>query len=156
MQSARIWFRQSNQEVSIFSLEAFLREALHCDVELVEWRLGSFVVPQVQVLKPRRFLLQIANDATYVLEEAQEFAERSAPSLLEEQVTFCRACDSRLEIGLNDPPPVLVPNLGMTAFSGFTNIDPAEPEIQTILKAITRRVRGVFEDNVNGNVWFPD
>jgi hypothetical protein len=152
MQSARIWFQKRIHAETLTSLKAFLEGELKCTVVFAEWRLGSFVVPQLDVSAPRKFLLQIDDHPDIVPAEAREFSDRRSDALSSDQAKYLAASDARIDIGLNDPPPI-VSDRGLTAFAGFSSIDPAEPQLQELLRAITRRVQGVLEDNVNGHIW---
>ena len=62
MQSATIWFNKGLNPLSLTSLKVILWDDLCCTVEDTEWRLDSFVVPQLKVTAPAQFLLQIEDN----------------------------------------------------------------------------------------------
>jgi hypothetical protein len=50
MESALIWFNKGLNPLSLASLKVILLDDLCCTVEDTEWRLDSFVVPQLKVI----------------------------------------------------------------------------------------------------------
>ena len=148
MQSARIWFRQPHPSIALTNVDTFLNE-LGATTEETEWSLGTFVVPQIYVIQPVPFLIQLNTD-DYVVEEAKEFSELgSVPDNLSEKLS---SCDARLEIGDVSENSVIY-GREITAFAGWTGIDPGHPELQKLLRALASKLDGIFEDNVNGTFW---
>ena len=148
MQSARIWFRQTRSPVTLSAVEALLA-SLGATVEKTEWKLGTFVVPQLRVIQPAPFLIQL-NDGEYVVEEAEEFAEfDNVPREIKAKLL---ASDTRLEVGDVSENSV-ISETGVTVFEGWTSFDPSQPKTLHLLRQLTAEFRGILEDNVNGSWW---
>ena len=151
MQSARIWFRQPDPGVTLGSVKKQL-EAKGAQVEETEWSLGSFSVPQLHVLQPIPFLIQL-NDDEYVVEEADEFSKfESVPVEIRPKLA---ACDARLEIG-DISENAAITDQEIFVIAGWTNFDPSHPTARDFLIGLATSLDGVFEDNVNGFWWTPD
>lgn len=150
MQSARIWFRQTHPPITLAVVEAFLIQ-LGAKFEKAEWTLGEFVVPQLHVLQPVSFLIQI-NDDEYVVEEAEEFAMlEGVPNNIKERLS---ALDCRLEVGSVEDYSV-VQDEETTVFAGWTDFDPSHPKALELLRRLATKLDGIVEDNVNGTWWSP-
>ena len=154
MQSALIWFNKGKHPLSLPRLKTLLRDELGCSVEDTEWRLDAFVVPQLRVAAPARFLLQI-EDAPHVAEEAEEFAEDYGQILSPGARIAWASCDARVAVGDEcDTPVTVTTDSGIFAFVGRTTFDPSDPVVNPLLKSIASRVDGFLWDNVNATVWW--
>ncbi|WP_421709713.1 hypothetical protein [Algihabitans sp.] len=149
MQSARIWFRQSCPPITLATVETFLEE-LGAKVAKTEWTLGTFVIPQLHVMQPVPFLIQL-NDDEYVVEEAEEFVELAG--LPSEIRTKLSTLDARLEVG-DVSENAFVLGEAINVFEGWTNFDPSHPKVLELLRKLAIEFDGIFEDNVNG-IWWP-
>lgn len=145
MQSARIWFQQTSQPVTLAFVKKFF-EKLGVQFEEVEWTLGTFTVPQLYVTQPVPFLIQL-NDDEYVLEEAAEFA--ASEDLPHNIRTKLPASNARFEIG-DTSENTNLSDKGITVFAGWTSFDPSHPKALALLQRLAAEVNGVFEDNVHG------
>ena len=150
MQSARIWFKQSEQPFDLLSLKEFL-EASGLTVRNTEWRLQSYVVPQLHIATDQPFLVQL-NDDEYIVEEAEESSEWHKNDMRPETLLKLSNCDARFEIG-DGNEAVVTTTEGVFSFVGWTSLDPSLPEMRRIFISMTEAVDGVFEDNVNGFWW---
>ena len=150
MQAARIWFRNTTPPVTLADIEAMLT-AMGAVVTPAQWQMGDIIVPQLQVSHPAHFLTQIET-ADYVPVEAQECADDASPDIAE----HLRACDARLVFGDSADDTLVASDQGLVAFTGWTTFDPANPAARALLEGLTRRLNGVFNDNVNGGYWKPD
>lgn len=150
MQTARIWFKRGQQPFDLSRLKDFL-EASGLTVRHTEWRLQSYVVPQLHVATEQPFLVQM-NDDEYVDEEAEEFSELHKHDMAPKIFSKLNDCNIRFEIG-DGNDTVITTNEGVFSFVGWTSLDPSQPEMRRIFLSITEAVDGVFEDNVNGFWW---
>ena len=107
MQSATIWFNKGLNPLSLTSLKVILWDDLCCTVEDTEWRLDSFVVPQLKVTAPAQFLLQIEDNPLYVPAEARETAEEFGRGLPPIKRAALATCDARVTFGEMTHPPQL-------------------------------------------------
>ncbi len=154
MQSAFLWYDKTSRSVTLDRIKEYLENTLGCTVRHTEWRLESYVVPQLEILQPCHLLLQINSD-DYVSEEAEESVAFMAEKLSPNQRDRLLACNARLEFGRNDPSPVISDG-EIISFAGFSVIDPAEPDYKSILLSLTEWIDGVLEDNVNGTIYTAD
>ena len=148
MQSARIWFQQTDPPITLASVSEYLI-ALGTQIEETSWSLGAFVVPQIYILEPVPFLLQINND-DYVYEEAKEFSKHEI--MLDRFSIKLASCDARLEIGDVSENSAII-DQETFVFESWTGFDPELPQAGKLLKLLARRFHGVLEDNVNGTWW---
>jgi hypothetical protein len=154
MQSALIWFNKGLNPLSLASLKVILSDNLCCTVEDTEWRLDSFVVPQLKVTAPAQFLLQIEDNPRYVPAEAKETAEEFGRALPPIKRAALASCDARVRFGENEPPAATGSDGSVNVFAGWTTLDPSEPVFRSILRAITAQVDGFLWDNVHGTFWY--
>ena len=154
MLSAQIWFNQRLHPLSLSRLKALLADELGCTVEDAEWRLNEFVVPQLRITAPARFLLQIEDDP-HVAEGAKELSEEFGGTLPPGARTAWAECDARVAIGVESEIPVTVhTDSGVFGVVGPPTFDPGDPVVNPLLKSIASRLDGFLWDNVNGTVWW--
>ncbi len=148
MQSARIWFQQTNPPITLSTVGQHLI-SLGAQFEETSWTFETFVVPQLYVVEPVPFLLQLT-DHEYVHEEAKESSQDSSlPDVLRDKLG---SCDVRLEIG-DVSANTVISEREVTAFEGWTEFDPGRPKAQKLLRLLANTLDGIFEDNVNGQWW---
>jgi len=140
-----IWFKQTSPEVTLETIKNILEQEYGAKVEYTQWKLKTFVVPQLKVTCPVEFLIQLNN--TDVNEEAQEFAQSDniSTALREKLIT----CDARLECG-DDCYRTVISENSVTGIIEPTEFDPNQPEAHRILSQLSRTLEGIFDDNVNG------
>lgn len=150
MQSAMIFYKQRTPPVGLWhAREVF--ERLGANVEDTEWRLGSFVVPQLSVTGKANFLIQ-NSDHESVIEESEWFADIAGDKLTAPLLAKLKESDARFETGDN-PVAVISENVGIVSLAGQTSFDPCKLDARAMLQALAREVGGVFYDNVNEAWW---
>ena len=105
---------------------------------------------------PVRCLLQIES-ASYVLQEAAEFARNYGSGLTEAQAKLWAFCDERVIIG-GENSPVFQDANRVTAVEGFavSSFDPGSEQSVHLLRAVARFANGILWDKLNGTAWAPD
>lgn len=149
MASAYIIFDNSQRAVRLEDLLNFLREECGLAASLAEWRFFDQVVPQVHVETRPPIALQINEDPDDVPQEISELLDFAGDSLDERSRAAARSCGSRVEILACQPTQVTqFPQGGMLLRT--PEADVSAPEVQSVLRQLSKFLGGWCFDNVNG------
>lgn len=110
------------------------------------------VIPQLLVLTPVPFLIQIENDPTWVLQENFEFGELADLSRDRAVYSQLGKCDARLAIQSTQPDQLTVGEESLVVSTFGIAVDPKNPEISAVLAVVGRKINGLLNDYVNGGL----
>ena len=152
--AAQVVFRNGHGENCLEWLSTELQLAgVTCSP--TEWRGYGAVVPQLLVpTSPVSLTIQVDSDPAYVPEEIAELADDAKPLLSSDLDASLRSCDTRLDIMSTTPTKVTETDREMSVFAQ-TDLDPARPEVERVLLALSEITGGFVVDCVNGRLRAP-
>ena len=150
--SAHICYESSENHVELQSIAEQVERNTNWKTIPAEWSGFGVVVPQLIVLTPTPFIIQIENDPEWVPEENREFAEWADLSEDNELYRKLSRCDARLAIQSTAPEQITLTGQEMFVFAFGDTVDPKNNEISEVLRIIGRKISGVLNDCVNSEL----
>jgi hypothetical protein len=113
------------------------------------------VVPQLLVpTKPVALTIQVDGDADYVPGEIEELAEQAQHLLPPPVHQALSSCDTRLDIMSAAPAAPTVTEREVVVIAQ-TDLDPVQPEVESVLTALSGLTSGFLVDCVNNRLRMP-
>ena len=147
--SAHICYESTEVHVELGSISEQVENNTNWKTVFTEWSGFGVVVPQLMVLTPTPFIIQIEKDPEWVPEENREFAEWAGLSEDNELYRKLSRCDARLAIQSITPDQVTTTGQEMFVFAFGDTVDPKSIEVSEVLKIIGKKISGVLHDCVN-------
>lgn len=147
--SAHICYDSRLHAVTLQTVAEVISAETQWRVVDTEWRGFGVVIPQLLVLTPIPFLIQIENDPTWVPQENLEFGEWAGLSKDSAVFAQLEKCDARLAIQSTQPDQVTIGEESLVVSTLGTAIDPRNPEIAAVLAVVGRKINGLLNDCVN-------
>lgn len=148
--SAHICYDSRLHSITLQTVAEFILAETRWRVEDAEWRGFGLVVPQLLVLTPVPFLIQIENDPAWVPQENLEFGEWAGLSRGSAIFSQLEKCDARLAIQSAQLDQVIIREKSLVISTLGTAVDPKNPEISAVLAIVGRNINGLLNDCVNG------
>ena len=147
--SAHICYESSRTNVELQSIAALIEQNTSWKTVPTEWSDCGIIIPQLIVLTPTPFIIQIENDPEWVPGENKEFAEWAG--LTEEDKLYIKLsrCDARLAIQSTAPDQIVLTGKEIIALSFGGAVDPRNSDISNVLAIVGKEISGVLNDCVN-------
>ena len=147
--SAHICYESSKNNVELQSVALLIEKNTSWKTVPTEWSDCGIVIPQLIVLTPTPFVIQIENDPEWVPEENKEFAEWAGLSEEDELYLKLSRCDARLAIQSTAPDQTILTGKEIIAFAFGDAVDPKNDDISIVLTIVGKEISGVLNDCVN-------
>ncbi|MFT0635828.1 hypothetical protein ACMFY5_27595 [Pseudomonas sihuiensis] len=147
--SAHICYESSKTNLELQLLGTLIEQNTSWETMPTEWSDCGIVIPQLIVLTPIPFIIQIENDPDWVPEENKEFAEWAGLSEEDELFLKLSRCDARLAIQSIAPDQITLTGKEIIAFVFGGVVDPRNSDISNVLAIIGKEISGVLNDCVN-------
>ena len=147
--SAHICYESSKNNLELQLLGTLIEKNTNWKTMPTEWSDCGIVIPQLIVLTPTPFIIQIENDPEWVPEENKEFAEWAGLSEEDELFLKLSRCDARLAIQSTAPDQITFTGKEVIAFAFGGVVDPRNSEISNVLEIVGKEISGVLNDCVN-------
>ena len=147
--SAHICYESSKNNVELKSVAVLIEHNTSWKTIPTEWSDCGIVIPQLVVLTPTPFVIQIENDPEWVSVENKEFAEWAGLSEEDELYLKLSRCDARLAIQSTAPDQTILTGKEIIAFAFGGAVDPKNGDISNVLAIVGKEISGVLNDCVN-------
>jgi len=146
--SAHICYESSKNNVELKSVAVLIEQNTSWKTILTEWSDCGIVIPQLIVLTPTPFVIQIEDDPEWVPVENKEFTEWAGLSEEDELYLKLSRCDARLAIQSTAPGQTILTGKEIIAFAFDYAVDPKNGEISNVLAIVGKEISGVLNDCV--------
>lgn len=148
--SALIFYDSRQCTIDLQFIAKVIESETQWRVSHTEWKGFGLIIPQVLVHTSIPFVIQIEDDPEWVPESNLECAEMAGLSKNSEIFVHLTQCDARLAIQSAMPDQVIDDGTSLTVVTLGDAVDPKDPEIETVLLTLGRKMNGLLEDCVNG------
>lgn len=150
--SAHICYDSRLHPVTLQDISEVILAETRWRVTNTEWREFGEVIPQLLVLTPVPFIIQIENDPEWVPQENFEFGEWAGISKESAIFSQLKKCDARLAIQSTESDQLISGEDALFALALGEAVDPSVPEIAAVLSVVGREINGLLNDCVNGGL----
>jgi hypothetical protein len=153
--AAQVIFANDHPDACLDWLSAELPRHVPFSCSRTQWRGRTITIPQILVAtSPVRLTIQVEDSTDYVPEEIAELAEDARSHIDEAAYVGLRRCNARLDLMSTTPPRRTESTDAITIFAE-TDLDPAYPDVEQVLAALSELTGGFVLDCVNGRLRIP-
>src|SRR5262249_28711681 len=153
--AAQVIFANDRSESYLDWLTAELPQRIPFTCSRTQWRGRTITIPQILVdTSPVKLTIQVDDSSDYVPDEIAELAEDARSHIDEAAYARLRRCNARLDLLSTSPPRVTEGKRTITVVAE-TDLDPAYPDVEEVLAALSDLTGGFVLDCVNARLRIP-
>jgi hypothetical protein len=153
--AAQVIFASERPDGCLDWLSAELPRRIPFTCRRTQWRGRTITIPQILVAtSPVELTIQVEDNGDYVPEEIADLAEDARSHIDEAAYARLRRCNARLDLMSTTPPRRTESNTTITIVAE-TDLDPAYPDVEEVLAALSNLTGGFVLDCVNARLRIP-
>jgi hypothetical protein len=154
--AAQVIFANDRRDACLDWLSAELPRRVPFPCSRTQWRGRTITIPQILVAtSPVQLTIQVEDSSDYVPEEIVELAEDARSHIDESVYARLRRCNARLDLMSTTPPRRTESSEAITIIAE-TDLDPAYPDVEQVLAALSDLTGGFVLDCVNARLRIPN